>query len=398
MPKSTPDYNVVAEMEAFKRDFGYTLRVEDPILEGRESPDVLTREVFRGQLETIDNVSMLIALDAKTSKGILVPEELIRRHDLRDGDVISCYAERSKHSLICVDVLTINGIVTDALQRERFEESAACYPFQRVHTNAQTEDASLTAKYFEWLIPFGKGQRGCLFSEPKVGKTTVLQELAACLQSDNTTLLTLLVDQSPENVYAFQQIVPKDQLVYTTYEDDSVRQVFVAEFLLKRAKRFAESGKDVVLLVDSLSALARAYNETDDSLGGRTLAGGLESKTVHFIKKYFGAARCLEKGGSITMLACVSCDTGNPFDDVIASELAAISNLDVRLDVQMAIKHCYPAIDMKKTQVKHSEILLQPAELERQRKLWENIREFEPTQIHTVLSKSKTLEDLLKNL
>jgi transcription termination factor Rho len=398
MPKADPNYNVASEIEAFNRAFGYKLRVEDPILQGRESPNPLYRDVFRGQIATINGVSMLVSLNAKTLKGILVPDDLIRRHDLREGDVISCYVEQGKNTMICVDVLTINDIVADAVERERFEESAVCYPFQRLHMYVSEGTAGLTAKYFEWLIPFGKGQRGCLFSAPKAGKTTIMQELATALQNERVTLLVLLVDQSPETVYAFKRLLPKERLVYTTYEDDPERQVFAAEFLLKRAKRLAECGKDVVLLVDSLSALARAYNDTDDSLGGRTLAGGLESKTVHFIKKYFGAARCLEKGGSITTLACVSCSTGNPFDDVLASELSAISNLDVWLDEQAAIKHSYPAIDMKKTLIKHSEVLLSSNELDVQRKLWEKIRVSDTVKINHALADSENVDMLLNTI
>lgn len=396
--KNDSAYDFAAEMEAFRRVAKCTLRVEDPVLQGRESADVLAREVFRGQLETVGGVSVLIAANGRSTEGILVPEEICRRHDLREGDVISCYTEKGNATLICVDVLTINGVVTSALQRQRFEDAPACYPHVRMQSVNNQKTLSATEKYFEWLLPIGQGQRCCILAAPKAGKTAILQALAAYLQDGKRTVLGLLVDQSPETVRVFQKELPQENLAYTTYEDDTLRQVFVADFLLKRAKRLAESGQDVVLLVDSLSALARAYNDTEESVGGRTLAGGMESKTLHYIKKYFGAARCLEGGGALTMIACANCATGNPFDDLLVAELAGIANAEIRLDESLALKHSYPAFDVQTTCLNHLEYLYSEAEYNRKSDLWRAARAQGSERTREALLDSDTLETFEKKM
>jgi transcription termination factor Rho len=146
--------------------------------------------------------------------------------------------------------------------------------------------------------------------------------------------------------------------LYTTYEDDPERQVFVAEYLLKRAKRYAECGSDVLVLVDSLSALARAYNDTDASIGGKMLVGGMESKTIQYLKRFFGTARCFEKGGSVTILGTVTVDSGNPADDLISAELSAIGNYEVCLNEQLARKRIYPAIELSSSKTNKSGLIV----------------------------------------
>ena len=175
-----------------------------------------------------------------------------------------------------------------------------------------------------------------------------MQEIARTSGALNNGLrvMTLLVDQSPECISQYRQFADKDNLVYTTYEDDSERQVFVAEFILKRAKRYAECGMDVLLLVDSFNSLARAFNDTDASAGGKVFACGLESKTVQYLKRFLGTARCFEKGGSITILGVVATDTGNPADDLIKAELSAIGNMEVALSNELAKRRIYPALDI----------------------------------------------------
>ena len=200
------------------------------------------------------------------------------------------------------------------------------------------------------MLPIRKGQRGCVISAPKAGKTAVLKKLVESAQALNRRLevFTLLVDQSHETVGEFKRISRSNSVFYSTYEDDADRQVFVADFVLKRAKRFAEMGKDVLIVIDSLNALAGAFNNTEASLGGKMLASGLESKTIHYLKKYFGAARCLEKGGSITILGAVNVGTGDPADETIARELSTLATMQLYLSEELAIKRIYPAIDFVK--------------------------------------------------
>ncbi|MBQ4053542.1 MAG: hypothetical protein IJD33_04310, partial [Clostridia bacterium] len=208
--------------------------------------------------------------------------------------------------------------------------------------------------------PIGKGHRGIIAASPKSGKSTLLTEIAAVAAKANKNLhvMTLLTDQAPEAIGQYRKIVGTDNLVYTTYEDTPERQVFVANFILNRAKRYAESGKDVLLFVDSFNALSRAYNDTDESAGGKVLAGGLENKTVQYLKRYFGAARCLEKSGSLTILGTMSMDTGNPADDLLKAELSAVSNLEIVLSDDLAKRRIYPPIDLLKTRGKSTSLMV----------------------------------------
>ena len=244
-------------------------------------------------------------------------------------------------------------------KRTHFDQQGACYPSKRIALFDGQTVSSQDMKYLQWLLPIGKGQRGCIVSPPKAGKTTLLLEIAQAAYRLNYHLhvFCLLIDQSPEAVGKFRKIIPVENLLYTTYEDAPERQVFVADFLLQRAKSLAESGNDVLILVDSFNALARAFNETEESAGGKVLVGGIESKTIHYLKKYFGAARCLEGEGSITMLGAVSNGTGNPADDLICSELSMIGNLEIRLNEDFAVKRIYPTIDLLQSRTQQSELL-----------------------------------------
>ncbi len=343
------------------------LRFEDPDGDQTDLRQKYSHPVYRGQLETLNGVSLLLPLNCMDSgEKIIISVELIRKYDLREGDIVTCHAEKSHNALVATDVMTVNDRVVGTFKRSHFDTCEACYPSERISLYEDKADASDTAKYLQWLIPLGKGQRGCVLSEPKAGKTKLLLEIAksAKLYNRDLHILILLIDQSPENVGEFRKISNNERLVYTTYDDEPERQVFVAEFLLKRAKRLAEGGTDVLLLVDSLNSLARAYNDTDDSAGGRTLSVGLESKTIHYIKKYFGTARCLEQGGSITILGSLSMQTGNPADDLIAAELSSIANLEIRLNNELAIKRIYPAVDLKRSYVKQGDLLRSPEEEE----------------------------------
>ena len=342
------------------------LRVEDPEAAAHDIHNIVSREVLKGQLQTVDGVSWLLPLNCFGEEKIIVPVECIRANDLREGDVVTCHAEKGRTSLVAREILTINGLVKNSFHRGKFNEMEACYPNKRLRVY-NGENDSLTAKYFDWLTPVGKGQRAAIVAPPKSGKTEVLFGLAKGIynSSPETTLLVLLVEQAPETVARFRKIVNNENLIYTTYEDSPERQTFAANFLMNRAKRFAECGKDVVLLVDSLSALAKAFNETEESSGGKTLLYGLESKTLHYIKQYFGAARCLEKGGSLTVVGSVLTGTGSPVDDLIASDLLNVGNLEIPLSERLAGQKIFPAIDLLKVKAVESERFKTEEEMER---------------------------------
>lgn len=353
----TERYNAFRKAYKELQENKVELRLSDPDAEEFEGE---VRKVHVGQLRILDNVPRLFQLDCPAiGEQIAVSNEFVRHYELHEGDVISCYARKSNNIYVATTILEVNGTKAEDFYRNRFDECDACYPYKRIKTCDSGKFTSVTNKFFEWLSPIGKGQRGLVISVPKAGKTCLLQQLAESIAylNEDVTVLALLVDQSPEAVGAFRKLLPRENILYTTYEEDATRQMFVAEFALQRAKAFAECGKDVVLLVDSFNALARSYNETNDSPQGKTLACGLESATVHYLKKYFGTARCLEKSGSLTVIGGVAIGTGNPADDVIASELSPLANLEIRLNQELAYRRVFPALDISKVRMSQNEEL-----------------------------------------
>jgi len=277
----------------------------------------------------------------------------VARYALRDGDVVTCDAAQGKNAFIVSTVTEINGESVATFKRQEGVEAFPCEPTQALTLYDGAQVAYPSCKYLQWLAPIRKGQRCCVIAPPKTGKSRLLQELAHAIQALNpqTTVLALLIDQPLEAVGQFAQFLPQENLLYTTYEEEADRQVFVAGFALNRAKRLAESGKDVVLIVDSFNGLAKAYNDTEDSVGGKTLPCGLESKTLQYIKKYLSVARCIGEKGTLTMIGTATTETGNPFDDIIASEIAPTVNYEIRLNEEMAYKRLYPALDKSKIYV-----------------------------------------------
>jgi transcription termination factor Rho len=178
--------------------------------------------------------------------------------------------------------------------------------------------------------------------------------ISAKRANKNLSVISVLVDQAPEAISFYKAQVGGENVLFTTYEDSPERQMFIAEFALKRAKRYAETGRDVLLIIDSLNALSRAFNETDASIGGKTLAGGLESKTIQYLKRYFGTARCLEDGGSLTIIGALSVATGNPADDLLRAELAPVSNLEIVMSEDLAKRRIFPPIDLFETRGKRT--------------------------------------------
>lgn len=351
--------------------------------------ETVNKTVVRGQLQVLNDVSRLLPLDCGVEEEpIVVPVELVNEHGLREGDVVACHTQKSKNVSVVKEILTVNDTQLMFLKREKFEESEVCYPYQTVPFLSQT-GSFVSAKYMEWLLPLYQGQRGLILSSPKAGKTELLYALttSALQASTGVKVFALLNAQSPETVWKFRNAVPEDQLVYTTYDDSPEKQVFAAEFLLKRAKRLAECGKNVVLFVDSFSSLARAYNETEDSAGGKVLAGGLESKTLQYMRRFLGSARCFKQGGSLTLLGTVVCDTGNPFDELFSLEISNLANYQIRLNEDLAAKRVYPAIDLTKSLTRTDGLSIGD---EAERVYQQVCREFLPAQGEEALC--KTLE------
>ncbi len=329
---------------------------------GVESPSSkanVSKEIVYGQVDCVDEAYYLLPVDfSEDEEKIVIPQNLVNQKKLRAGDILSCRI-RVKTTRSVAEILTINGVSASLLPpRPRFDECMAYSSSQRLRFLGGEHNA-VALKFIEWLLPMTKGQRGCVISAPKAGKTQLILQIASAVTelNENLRVYTLLVDQSPETVSEFQRELGRERLFYTTYDDEPERQTRVANLLLHRLKRKAEMGEDVLLLVDSLSALARAYNATEESSGGKTLSCGLEMKTLHYLKKYFGAARCLDKGGSITILGAIASDTGNPFDDVVCAELASLASYEIRLNDQMATRRIFPALDLTSVSVKRSELV-----------------------------------------
>ncbi len=328
---------------------GTTLVVEDSVQQ--EDSSTLT---YKGQLVNLNGVTQLVPLDfQENGEIVIIPNRLMKEYGIKTGDVVSCRAKKKDEVFVATTVLTINELVPHSFERKDFNTAEIVYPTKTLSFIRENGQNSVFSKYVHFLAPICKGQRACIVSSPKAGKTTLLYDMIKSVKSCNpkVEIMALLVDQSPETVSKFRGLVPQNTFIYTTYEDEPERQVFAGDFILERAKRYAECGKDVVIFVDSVNALARAFNETDASSGGKTLAGGLERKTVQYLKKYFGSSRTFVEGGSITIIATISSVTGNPADDIICTETCAIANTEIVLDVRQAFKRVYPAIDPAKTRV-----------------------------------------------
>lgn len=310
---------------------------------------VFCSPTFLGQLVKADGMYWLVPLSCDINgEKILIADEFVQSYGLRLGDAVDCFADRREKFLVATNVKKINGVPVKEFKRIAFEDADACYPYEKLDLYAEKVENPLVGKYFDWLLPIYRGQRGYVSSLPKSGKSRLLYAMAQNAQSCNPDVktLVLLVGQPPEIISDYRKTFHKEDLLYTTYENEPEWQVFTADFFLNKAKRLAESGKDVVLFVDGLNELARAYNDTKESSGGKVLAGGLESKTVQYLKKYLGSARKLEKGGSLTIIGTLSYGTGSPADDVLYAEINAVSNLQIRLNENLTQKRKYYAVDL----------------------------------------------------
>jgi transcription termination factor Rho len=389
-------------MERFRQieENPFVLRVSDSKIEG--AGEKVLGVTFVGQLETMNGASFLLPLSATADLAkIVVGVELIRAHDLRAGDVITCSTEKRQNLLVATEIHTVNGATVGRFSRFNFDDAKICYPYQRMAFCENGKPNKMLAKLLEWLVVVAKGQRGLVVAPPKTGKTTLLMEMAIAAKRANANVVTisLLVDQPPEAVSLYRDLVGNENLLFTTYEDSPEKQMFVAEFALKRAKRYAEMGKDVLLLVDSFNTLCRAFNETDESLGGKTLACGLESKTVQYLKRYFGTARCFERGGSLTMLGTLSINTGNPTDDLLRAELAPVSNLEIILSEELARRRIYPAIDLFDTRGKRASMATGIAEVATNDLIRSDyLSAFTIEDLYQVLDESATFQELEKKI
>ena len=300
-----------------------------------------------------------------SDKDVYISMVQIRRFKLDTGDIIkgiSRFKEGEKFpSLIYVG--EVNGESPEkAAKRKRFDELVPIYPTERIRLETTSNEYAM--RIIDLMSPVGKGQRGMIVAPPKVGKTTLLKKIANSVSINNPEekLIVLLIDERPEEVTDMKRSI-NGEVIYSTFDELPEHHVKVAEMVLERAKRLVEQGQDVIILLDSITRLARAYNLTVPA-SGRTLSGGLDPAALHKPKKFFGAARNIEHGGSLTILATALIETGSRMDDVIFEEFKGTGNMEVHLDRSLSEKRIFPAIDINKSGTRREDLLLTPNEKE----------------------------------
>lgn len=299
---------------------------------------------------------------------VYVAPSLIRRFNLKTGDILSgtCRPKKETDKFAALSRLdTVNGYKPEvAMGRWNFENMTPVFPNSKIRL--ETPGASVAMRIMDLISPIGKGQRGMIVSPPKAGKTTLLKEVAKSIlkNSPEIHLIILLIDERPEEVTDIKESIegPNAEVIYSTFDELPEHHKRVAEMVMERAKRLVEHGKDVVILLDSITRLTRAYNIVVPP-SGRTLSGGLDPAALHMPKRFFGAARNMREGGSLTILATALIETGSKMDDVIYEEFKGTGNMEMVLDRKLQEKRIFPAINIPKSSTRREDLLLTNEEL-----------------------------------
>ena len=299
---------------------------------------------------------------------VYVAPSLIRKFNLKTGDILNglCRAKKETDKFAALLRLdTVNGYKPEvAMGRWDFEKMTPIFPNNKIRL--EQPGSSVAMRIMDLISPIGKGQRGMIVSPPKAGKTTLLKEVAKSILKGNSDihLIILLIDERPEEVTDIKEEVegPNAEVIYSTFDELPEHHKRVAEMVIERAKRLVEHGKDVVILLDSITRLTRAYNIVVPP-SGRTLSGGLDPAALHMPKRFFGAARNMREGGSLTILATALIETGSKMDDVIYEEFKGTGNMEMVLDRKLQEKRIFPAINIPKSSTRREDLLLTPEEL-----------------------------------
>ena len=339
-----------------------------------------------------------------TNKDVYVSPTQIRRFRLDTGDfvkgIIRNPKEGEKFPALIYVIEVNNDHPEKCMKRKSFDDLIPIYPNKRI--KLETASNSYTMRLMDLLCPIGKGQRGLIVAPPKAGKTTILKQIANSITTNNPDieLIVLLIDERPEEVTDMKRSI-KGDVIYSTFDELPEHHVKVAEMVLERAKRLTEQNKDVVILLDSITRLARAYNLVIPS-SGKTLSGGLDPSALHKPKRFLGAARNTEDAGSLTILATALIDTGSRMDDVIFEEFKGTGNMEVHLDRNLSEKRIFPAIDINKSGTRREDLLLSPKELNVMyalRKVMSNMSNIEITeQLLNIITTTKNNEQFLDKL
>ena len=300
---------------------------------------------------------------------VYVSPSQIKRFNLKTGDIlkgkIRVKTQNEKFGALLM-LERINGeLPSEAMKRRNFEDLTPIFPDERL--SLETDGKNVAMRIFDLVSPIGKGQRGMIVSPPKAGKTTLLKGVASSILKNNPEvyILILLIDERPEEVTDMKESITgeKVEVIYSTFDELPDHHKRVSEMVIERAKRLVEHGKDVVILLDSITRLARAYNLLVPP-SGRTLSGGLDPAALHMPKRFFGAARNIREGGSLTILATALVDTGSKMDDVVYEEFKGTGNMELILDRKLQEKRIFPAIDIAKSGTRREDLLLSPEELD----------------------------------
>ena len=302
-----------------------------------------------------------------SDKDIYVSPVQIRRFNLKTGDKINCVTRLPHEGERFGALLYVNSVNGEepgkAIRRPKFDDLTPVFPNERL--KLETSGSELSTRLIDLIAPIGKGQRGLIVAPPKAGKTVLLKKIAHAIETNypDVELIVLLVDERPEEVTDMKRSLKEGEVIYSTFDELPEHHVQVAEMVLERAKRLVEHKKDVVILLDSITRLARAYNMVVPS-SGRTLSGGLDPGALHKPKKFFGAARNMEEGGSVTILATALVETGSRMDDVIFEEFKGTGNMELHLDRKLSELRIFPAVNLNKSGTRREDLLMSQDEME----------------------------------
>ena len=401
-PQQNPPAAGEEEKPYYSQEYGTANPAVPKMLETENCPPV------EGVLEVLPDGYGFLRMTNYYSgpKDIYLSITQIRRFSLKTGDYVEGRARPHREgdkfdALMYID--KVNGLLPDEnARRKTFEELVPIFPNERYTLETAGEGNSLAARLIDLIAPIGKGQRAMIVSQPKAGKTTLLKQIAAGISANypDSHLMVLLIDERPEEVTEMKRVI-QGEVIYSTFDELPEHHTRIAEMVQERAMRLVEQGKDVVILLDSLTRLTRAYNLVIPPTG-RTLSGGMDPGALHKPKRFFGAARNIEGGGSLTVIATALVETGSRMDDIVYEEFKGTGNMEIHLDRKLAEKRVFPAIDIYKSGTRREELLLSKAELEgvyMLRKFLAGGGTTEVTeQVVPMMAKTATNEDFLSKL
>ncbi|MBQ9513752.1 MAG: transcription termination factor Rho [Clostridia bacterium] len=390
-------------LETEKKDNLYT-REEEKNIKVSDNNDDGTQTV-EGVLEQHQSgFGFLRTNNYENSKDdVYVSIQNIKKFNLRRGDKVKAIAKevREGNSIALIDVISINDLDPKLfLKRTNFDNLTPYYPTDRIKLEVAGEQNDVALRFIDLFSPIGMGQRGLIVAPPKTGKTTLLKKIAQSIEKNykDVKLIILLIDERPEEVTDIKRCV-KGEVVFSTFDEGADHHIRASELVINRAKRLVEVGQNVVILMDSITRLARAYNSVCES-SGKTLSGGLDPTALAGPKRFFGSARNIEDGGSLTILSTALIDTGSRMDDVIYEEFKGTGNMEIHLSRELSEKRVFPAIDINKSGTRKEELLLTEKELKVEYQLRKilNDRVDATDSLIEMLEKTKDNEDLSNKL